>query len=61
MAEAAVRRGPANLDDPLKYNIGTTGIWNDSILPRNLYLYPLSPGEWEMTDAELLGGIDGIY
>lgn len=36
--------------------IGNEGYWNDTIYPR---LYMSAGGAQEMTDAELLGGIDG--
>lgn len=42
-----------------KLIIGPTGVWNDSLIPRNYHL-PNSIGTaWEMTAAEVLGGIDG--
>lgn len=36
--------------------VGNEGYWNDTLYPR---LYMSAGGSQEMTDAELLGGIDG--
>lgn len=38
--------------------VGNEGYWNDTIYPR---LYMSAGGAQEMTDAELLGGIDGTF
>lgn len=40
-----------------KPKIGNSGVWNNSYIPR---LYYIKDEPFEMTSAELLGGIDGM-
>lgn len=52
LAEVTIQQA---LDSP---NLGNIGTWNDSQLPRNLYL---KQEPFDMTQAELLGDVDGNY
>lgn len=59
LAEICVYQGP---HFGINASIGVSGAWNDSYLPRLHYLhhsyqYP----KWEMTDSEVLSGIDGMF
>lgn len=50
----------------LDMKLGFSGQWNDTYLPADYYMtVPNSPDIakrfWQITDAELLGGIDGNY
>jgi hypothetical protein len=57
LAEVCVYQGPylgSNV------SIGTTGMWNDTHLPRVRYIGENHFGRWEMTDAEILAGLDGL-
>jgi hypothetical protein len=57
LAEVCVYQGPylgSNV------SIGTPALWNDTHFPRVSYLAENHFGRWEMTDAEILAGLDGL-
>jgi hypothetical protein len=57
LAEVCVYQGPylgSNV------SIGLTAMWNDTHFPRVRYIAEGHRGRWEMTDAEILAGIDGL-
>ncbi|XP_058124524.1 uncharacterized protein LOC131285382 [Anopheles ziemanni] len=58
LAEVCLYQGPALLT---QVNVGLAGSWNDSYFPRARYLDENHAGRWEMTDSEILSGIDGFY
>lgn len=58
LAEVCVYQGPyvgANV------SIGLVGTWNSTTFPRLRYLTENHRGRWEMTDSEILAGIDGLF
>lgn len=58
LAEVCVYQGPYNGINPL---ISTEANWNDTIYPRVRYFTDDHAGRWELTEAEILGGIDGLF
>lgn len=59
LAEICVYQGPYLHRNT---SIGMAGSWNDSYLPRLRYLRQSQhPHRWEMTDSEILAGIDGLF
>lgn len=59
LAEICVYQGPYLHRNT---SIGMGGSWNDSHLPRIRYLRQSQhPHRWEMTDSEILAGIDGLF
>ncbi|XP_077296504.1 uncharacterized protein LOC143918440 isoform X2 [Arctopsyche grandis] len=60
LAEVIVRQGPYVESGSQPFIFGSWTKWNDTILPRNLYLMQEPSLNWEMTNAEIIGGIDGF-
>ncbi|XP_061514453.1 uncharacterized protein LOC3291300 isoform X1 [Anopheles gambiae] len=58
LAEVCLYQGPALVKDVI---VGLAGSWNDTYLPRARYLAETHAGRWEMTDSEILAGIDGFF
>uniref|UniRef100_A0AAG5DPE8 VWFA domain-containing protein n=2 Tax=Anopheles atroparvus TaxID=41427 RepID=A0AAG5DPE8_ANOAO len=58
LAEVCLYQGPALLT---AVSVGLAGSWNDSYFPRTRFLDENHSGRWEMTDSEILSGIDGFY
>ena len=60
LAEVCVYQGPYVAQN---VSVGYSGIWNDTYFPRIKYLTENgnNPGRWEMTDAEVLAGIDSKH
>ncbi|ETN67777.1 hypothetical protein AND_000398 [Anopheles darlingi] len=58
LAEVAFYQGPTLVTN---VSVGLAGAWNDTLLPRAHYLAENHAGRWEMTDSEILAGIDGHY
>lgn len=42
-------------------SVGFQGTWNDTDFPRIHLLHGNNRGHWEMTDSEILSGIDGLF
>lgn len=42
-------------------SVGFQGTWNDTDFPRIHVLHGNKRGHWEMTDSEVLSGIDGLF
>lgn len=61
IAEVVVNQGPRVGAAPQSMVIGSNNRWNDTLLPRDHYLFPqnLTVPDWQLTDAEILAGIDG--
>ncbi|XP_067008382.2 uncharacterized protein [Anabrus simplex] len=53
LSEVAVYQGPY-----LTFELGLNGYWNDTTVPRAFYLKESGP--WDMTAAEINGGLDGL-
>ncbi|XP_052757792.1 uncharacterized protein LOC113518327 isoform X2 [Galleria mellonella] len=61
LAEVVVNQGPRYGPSPQNLVVGTNNRWNDTLLPRDHYLLPQNiTVDWQITDAEILGGIDGL-
>ncbi|KAJ8735515.1 hypothetical protein PYW07_007135 [Mythimna separata] len=62
IAEVVVNQGPRVGAAPQSMVIGSNNRWNDTLLPRDHYLFPqnLTVADWHLTDAEILAGIDGL-
>ncbi|KAJ8736411.1 hypothetical protein PYW08_007067 [Mythimna loreyi] len=62
IAEVVVNQGPRVGAAPQRLVIGSNNRWNDTLLPRDHYLFPqnLTVADWQLTDAEILAGIDGL-
>nr|XP_037867187.1 uncharacterized protein LOC101741587 isoform X3 [Bombyx mori] len=62
LAEVVVNQGPRVGASSQRMNIGTNNRWNDTLLPRALYIFPQNASiiDWHITDAEILAGIDGL-
>ncbi|XP_052888664.1 uncharacterized protein LOC128297134 [Anopheles moucheti] len=58
LAEVCLYQGPSLMRDVV---IGLAGSWNDTYFPRARYLSENHAGRWEMTDSEILAGIDGFF
>uniref|UniRef100_A0A182LSU9 Protein sly1 homolog n=1 Tax=Anopheles culicifacies TaxID=139723 RepID=A0A182LSU9_9DIPT len=58
LAEVCLYQGPALMRNVV---IGLAGTWNDTYFPRARYLSESHAGRWEMTDSEILAGIDGFF
>lgn len=58
LAEVCVYQGPKL---GRNVSVGLSGRWNDTNFPRWHVLAPGHKLHWEMTDAELLGGIDSLF
>ncbi|XP_058055022.1 uncharacterized protein LOC131206477 [Anopheles bellator] len=58
LAEVCFYQGPTQVTN---VSVGLAGAWNDTYLPRVRYLAENHGGRWEMTDSEILAGIDGHY
>ncbi|XP_058462274.1 uncharacterized protein LOC131437126 [Malaya genurostris] len=58
LAEVCLYQGPYVGTD---VRIGLNGTWNDTHFPRVRFLANDHDGRWEMTDAEILSGIDGYF
>ncbi|XP_046673361.1 uncharacterized protein LOC124362695 isoform X1 [Homalodisca vitripennis] len=62
LAEVAVLQAPQyNMD----VSIGVAEMWNDTFIPTQLYFnsvpyYLIEKRSWQITNAEILGGIDGL-
>ncbi|KAJ1531509.1 hypothetical protein ONE63_000184 [Megalurothrips usitatus] len=65
LAEVSAYQGPAAGG---ALALGPAGVWNDSLIPRVRYMSRVRPGSpelapvqhWDMTDAEIRGGFDGL-
>ncbi|XP_073958297.1 uncharacterized protein [Choristoneura fumiferana] len=62
LAEVVVNQGPRVGAAAQLMVVGSHNRWNDTMLPRNYFLYPQNRelADWHLTDAEILGGIDGL-
>ncbi|KAM3967569.1 uncharacterized protein ACR2FA_010888 [Aphomia sociella] len=62
LAEVVVNQGPRYGASPLNLVVGSNNRWNDTLLPRSHYLLPQNstPIDWQITDAEIVAGIDGL-
>ncbi|EAT35855.1 AAEL012007-PA [Aedes aegypti] len=58
LAEVCLYQGPYVGTD---LRVGLQGNWNDTFFPRLRFLADNHEGRWEMTDSELLSGIDGYF
>ncbi|XP_058835552.1 uncharacterized protein LOC131692488 [Topomyia yanbarensis] len=58
LAEVCLYQGPYVGTD---VRIGLKGTWNDTYFPRVRFLANDHDGRWEMTDSEILSGIDGYF
>lgn len=58
LAEVCLYQGPYVGTD---LRVGLQGNWNDTFFPRLRLLADTHEGRWEMTDSELLSGIDGYF
>ncbi|XP_065347967.1 uncharacterized protein LOC135944740 [Cloeon dipterum] len=56
LAEVVLLQGPRSSYDPMK--VGAAGGWNDTSVPR--YYFLNLNEDYEMTDAEIRGAIDGL-
>ncbi|XP_055536927.1 uncharacterized protein LOC129725316 [Wyeomyia smithii] len=58
LAEVCLYQGPFVGTD---LRVGLNGTWNDTYFPRVRHLTDEHNGRWEMTDSEILSGIDGYF
>uniref|UniRef100_A0A8D8DWL7 (northern house mosquito) hypothetical protein n=2 Tax=Culex pipiens TaxID=7175 RepID=A0A8D8DWL7_CULPI len=58
LAEVCLYQGPYLGTD---LRVGLAGQWNDTFFPRAHHLAVGHEGRWEMTDSEILSGIDGYF
>ncbi|XP_065073436.1 uncharacterized protein LOC135697584 [Ochlerotatus camptorhynchus] len=58
LAEVCLYQGPYVGTD---LRVGLRGTWNDTYFPRIRFLAETHEGRWEMTDSEVLSGIDGYF
>ncbi|XP_062556159.1 uncharacterized protein LOC134221003 [Armigeres subalbatus] len=58
LAEVCLYQGPYVGTD---VRVGLQGTWNDTYFPRVRFLADTHEGRWEMTDSEVLSGIDGYF
>lgn len=63
LAEVVVNQGPRVGSVPQRLVVGSNNRWNDTLLPRNNYIFPQNGSviDWHFTDAEILAGVDGNY
>ncbi|XP_047985605.1 uncharacterized protein LOC125225796 isoform X2 [Leguminivora glycinivorella] len=62
LAEVVVNQGPRVGPSSQRLVIGSNNRWNDTMLPRNYFMYPQNSSnvDWQISDAEILAGIDGL-
>ncbi|KAJ0182570.1 hypothetical protein K1T71_001939 [Dendrolimus kikuchii] len=62
LSEVVVNQGPRVGPVSQRMIIGSNERWNDTLLPRNHYIFPQNSSiiDWHFTDAEILAGIDGL-
>ncbi|GAB0089351.1 Sec1-like protein [Sergentomyia squamirostris] len=58
LAEVCVYQGPFQ---GTNVAVGIPGNWNDTFFPRLKYMIEGHSGRWEMTQSELVTGIDGMF
>lgn len=58
LAEVCIFQGPML---GVNLSVGMLGSWNDTSFPRLYYLPQNHQELWEMTDAEILAGLDGLF
>ncbi|XP_041975439.1 uncharacterized protein LOC121730463 [Aricia agestis] len=60
LAEVVVNQGPRV--GAKRLSVGSSNRWNDTLLPRHHYMFPQNETvtDWQITDAEILAGIDGL-
>lgn len=58
LAEVCIYQGPVFGMD---LRVGLSGSWNDSLFPKLHYFSQNHQGLWDMTDAEILTGIDSLF
>lgn len=58
LAEVCVFQGPIF---GVNTSVGLAGQWNDTLYPRVHLLSTTHQELWEMTDAEILAGLDGLF
>lgn len=58
MAEVSIFQGPGTENNQNTINIGTKGGWNSTLAPKWYFLSQKK--DYEFTDAEIRGGMDGL-
>lgn len=41
--------------------VGFSGTWNDTDFPRDFIMHGNRGGNWQLSDSEILAGIDGLF